>query len=199
MHRRFIHQLEARGDLDRALEFLPPDNEIDARHGLGVGLTSPELCVLVAYAKMTLAEDLLASGLPDEEWYRGVLRRYFPPLLVERYDDRLESHPLRREIVTTAVVNDMVNRGGITFAYRAGEETGAGPVEVARAFTVVREVFGLPAYWARVEALDNSRVDRRAVRPLPGGAAPARPGDPVDRAEPPVAARRRRRDRALPR
>ncbi len=112
--------------------------------------------MLVAYSKMTLAEDLLASGLPDEEWYRGVLRRYFPPLLVERYGDRLESHALRREIVTTAVVNDMINRGGITFTYRAGEETGAGPVEVARAFTVVREVFGLPAYWARVEALDNS-------------------------------------------
>jgi glutamate dehydrogenase len=156
VHRRFIHQLEARGDLDRALEFLPPDGEIDARHGEGLGLTSPELSVLVAYSKMTLAEDLLASGLPDEEWYRGVLRRYFPPLLVERYGDRLESHALRREIVTTAVVNDMINRGGITFTYRAGEETGAGPVEVARAFTVVREVFGLPAYCARIEALDNS-------------------------------------------
>jgi glutamate dehydrogenase len=155
VHRRFIHQLEARGDLDRALEFLPPDNEIDARHGLGLGLTSPELSVLVAYSKMTLAEDLLASGLPDEEWYRGVLRRYFPPLVVERYDDRLESHALRREIITTAVVNDMINRGGITFTYRAGEETGAGPVEVARAYTVVREVFGLAGYWARVEALDN--------------------------------------------
>jgi glutamate dehydrogenase len=156
VHRRFIHQLEARGDLDRALEFLPSDGEIDARHGLGLGLSSPELSVLVAYSKMTLAEDLLASGLPDEEWYRGVLRRYFPPLLVERYGDRLQGHALRREIVTTSVVNDMINRGGITFTYRAGEETGAGPVEVARAYTVVREVFGLADYWARVEALDNS-------------------------------------------
>ncbi len=155
VHKRFIRELERRGDLDRALEFLPSDSEIDERHAAGVGLTSPEFSVLVAYSKMTLAEDLLASELPDEPWYGRALRGYFPPRVVELHDDRLDDHPLRREIVTTTVVNDLVNRGGITFSFRASEETGATPVEIARAYSVIREVFGLEFFWARVEALDT--------------------------------------------
>ncbi len=155
VHKRFIRQLERRGELDRALEFLPSDSLIDARHAAGLGLTSPEFAVLVAYSKMTLAEDLLDSGLPDEPWFRRSLRGYFPSQLLERYSDRLDDHPLRREIITTMVVNDLVNRGGITFSFRAGEETGATPPEVARAYTVIREVFGLEEFWVSVEELDN--------------------------------------------
>jgi glutamate dehydrogenase len=155
VHQRLIRDLERRGQLDRSLEFLPSDKEIDARFAAGLGFTSPEFSVLVAYSKMTLKYELLGSGLPDEAYFRSVARRYFPPPVVERYGDRIDSHPLRREIVTTGVVNDLVNRGGITFVYRASEETGATPVEVARAVAVVREVFQLPEYWARVEGLDN--------------------------------------------
>jgi glutamate dehydrogenase len=155
VHQRFIRALEARGDLDRSLEFLPSDAEIDNRHAMREGLTSPELSVLVAYSKITLTDDLLETSLADEQWFRGVLRSYFPSPIAEQYDAILENHPLRKQIIITVVVNDMVNRGGITFAFRAGEETGAGPVEVARAYTVAREVFGLPSYWSRVEALDN--------------------------------------------
>ncbi len=155
VHQRFIRELERRGDLDRALEVLPTDAEIAERHAAGLGLTSPEFAVLVAYSKMTLAEDLLASGLPDEAWFDRALRGYFPPKIVELHGDRLAGHPLRREIVTTTVVNDLVNRGGITFSYRAAEETGATPVEIARAYSVIRAVFGLEEFWAQVEALDS--------------------------------------------
>ena len=155
VHERLIRDLERRGELDRALEFLPSDSEIDARFAAGLGLTSPEFSVLVAYSKLTLKHDLLGSDLPDEAYFRSVARRYFPPAVVERYGDRIDAHPLRREIVTTGVVNDLVNRAGITFVFRASEETGAAPVEVARALAVVREVFLLPKFWARVEALDN--------------------------------------------
>jgi glutamate dehydrogenase len=155
VHKRFIRALEARGELDRALEFLPTDAEIDARHASGEGLTSPEFAVLLAYAKITLTDDLLETEIADEPWFARVLRGYFPAPLSTTYDGILDTHPLRRQIITTVVVNDMVNRGGITFAYRAGEETGAGPVEVARAYTVAREVFALPDLWTRIEALDN--------------------------------------------
>ncbi|MBI1377058.1 MAG: NAD-glutamate dehydrogenase [Frankiales bacterium] len=155
VHKRFIRSLEARGALDRSLEFLPSDAEIDTRHANRDGLSSPEFAVLVAYAKITLTEDLLESAIADEAWYSRVLREYFPDQLTARFDALLDSHPLRRQLVITGVVNDMVNRGGITFAFRAGEETGAGPVEVARAYTVAREVFDLPAFWRKVEALDN--------------------------------------------
>ena len=155
VHQRFIRALESRGDLSRALEFLPSDSEIEALHASGDGLSSPELAVLLAYSKITLTDDLLDTSLADEAWFARVLRGYFPTAIVDRYEAILDSHPLRKQIITTVVVNDMVNRGGITFAFRSGEETGAGPVEVARAYTVAREVFDLPAFWARVEALDN--------------------------------------------
>jgi glutamate dehydrogenase len=75
--------------------------------------------------------------------------------LVDRVGDQLAEHPLRRQIVSTVVANSIVNRGGITFVYRALEETGASAPEVARAYSVVREVFDLPSYWAEIEALDN--------------------------------------------
>ena len=155
VHQRFIRSLEARGELDRSLEFLPSDSEIDARRSAGEGLSSPEFAVLVAYSKITLTDDLLETPIADEPFFGRVLREYFPQPIVERFGGLLDTHPLRRQIITTVVVNDMVNRGGITFAYRAGDETGAGPVEVTRAYSVAREVFDLPSFWRRVEALDN--------------------------------------------
>ena len=156
VHQRFMRNLEGRGKLDRALEYLPTDAEIDTRRSLGEGLTSPEFAVLLAYSKLTLTEELLTTALADEPWFARDLRAYFPREIIQRYEPILGTHPLRREIITTVVVNDMVNRGGVTFAFRAGEETGAGPVEIARAYAVAREVFALPAFWSRVESLDNS-------------------------------------------
>jgi len=155
VHQRLLRWLEERGDLDRALEFLPSDAEIAKRHADGLGLTSPEFSVLVAYAKLALKNDLLPTALPDDPWFQRTLRAYFPPPVRERFDEQLAAHPLRREIITNSVVNSMVNRGGITFAFRAQEETGAAPEQVARAFVVCREVFDLASYVADVEALDN--------------------------------------------
>jgi glutamate dehydrogenase len=155
VHQRFIRALEGRGVLDRALEFLPDDTAIAERDDEGRGLTSPEFAVLVAYAKIALTEEVVTSGLPDDPWFARTMRDYFPPALVERYADRLAAHPLRRELITTCLVNEMVNRGGITFAFRVQEETAASPEQVARAYTVCREIFGLREYVASVEALDN--------------------------------------------
>ena len=61
VHQRLIHWLEERGDLDRALEFLPSDSEVDRRFQDGLGLKSPEFSVLVAYAKLALKKDILAK------------------------------------------------------------------------------------------------------------------------------------------
>jgi glutamate dehydrogenase len=155
VHKRFIRFLEEDGPLDRGLEFLPTDAQMRERQTDELGLTSPEFAVLVAYAKITLADAVLESDLPDDPWFQRVLREYFPQQIVERYDDRLPQHPLRRQIVTTWVVNDLVNRGGITFAFRAREETGASPEQVVRAYVISREVFGLSEYVSAVEALDN--------------------------------------------
>src|SRR5690606_14847100 len=80
---------------------------------------------------------------------------YFPAPLRERFGDVLRQHPLRREIIVNSLANNMVNRGGITFAFRAVEETGASYPQVARAFVVCRDVFDLAGFVTQVEGLDN--------------------------------------------
>jgi glutamate dehydrogenase len=155
VHRRMVNDLERRGLLDRELEALPDDAELAQRAGSGRGLTSPEFAVLLAYVKITIEREILDSTLPDEEWTHHVLVEYFPTPLRERYEHRMDTHRLRREIVTTQLVNEAVNRGGTSFFYRAVEETGASVADVLRAFVVVQEVYGLAELWRAVETLDN--------------------------------------------
>ncbi len=155
VHQRFIQTLEARGLLNRELEYLPDDATLAARAEAGLGLTSPEFSVLVAYAKLTLTDDIGSTSLPDDPWLDRVLRGYFPPQLSQRYAEQLAAHPLRRQIVTTCLVNDMVNRGGITFAFRAQEETSATADQIARAYIVCREIFDFNGFSQAIEALDG--------------------------------------------
>ena len=155
VHQRVIQLLEDAGELDRAIEFLPSDKEFEQREAAGFGLVSPENAVMVAYAKITLLRRIASSTLPDEPWFQRMLAGYFPTSIAERFADSLDSHPLRREIITTVVVNDMINRSGTTFVHRAMEETGAEVAQITRAYSVVREIFGLEQLWADIEALDN--------------------------------------------
>ena len=154
VHQRFIHYLEQNGDLDRGLEYLPGDAEIVGRQADGRGLTSPEFSVLVAYSKLDLKAALLPTALADDPWFAGTLAEYFPTRLRNEHANQLDQHPLKREIIINSVVNSLINRGGITFAFRAVEETGATPEQVARAFIVCREVFDLAGFSAAVESLD---------------------------------------------
>ncbi|WP_431924087.1 NAD-glutamate dehydrogenase [Micromonospora wenchangensis] len=153
VHRRMISELERAGQLDRALEALPPDEELAVR--TESGLTAPEFAVLLAYVKIVLEREILAEGLADEEWTTDVLVNYFPTPMRERFADRMAQHRLRRDIVTTVLVNEAINRGGISFVFRVVEETAASAADVIRAYVVVREVFGLRELWDAVEALDN--------------------------------------------
>ncbi|MEU1751657.1 NAD-glutamate dehydrogenase [Micromonospora matsumotoense] len=153
VHRRMINGLERAGQLDRALEALPPDEELAVR--TESGLTAPEFAVLLAYVKIVLEREILAEGLADEEWTTDVLVKYFPTPMRERFADRMAQHRLRRDIVTTVLVNEAINRGGISFVFRVVEETAASAADVIRAYVVVREVFGLRELWDAVEALDN--------------------------------------------
>ncbi|MGY0007246.1 NAD-glutamate dehydrogenase [Micromonospora sp. I033] len=153
VHRRMIGELERSGALDRALEALPPDEELAVRGE--TGLTAPEFAVLLAYVKIVLEREIVGEGLADEEWTTDVLVNYFPTPLRERFADRMGQHRLRRDIVTTVLVNEAINRGGITFVFRVVEETAASAADVLRAYVVVREVFGLRELWDAVEALDN--------------------------------------------
>jgi glutamate dehydrogenase len=157
---RFIRALERSGKLNRALEFLPSEEEIAERKSARLGLTAPERAVLLAYAKITLYDELLASDIPEEPYIASALERYFPKPLRARYRRQILEHPLKREIIATHVTNSMVNRVGSTFVHRMREETGASTGEVVRAYIVTREAFGLVPFWESIEALDNQVPDR---------------------------------------
>ena len=122
---RFMRFLEKDGRLNRAIEFLPTDEEIAERKARGLGLTTPERAVLLAYSKMWLFDELVASDLPEDPWVATALARYFPALLREKFGAYIPRHPLRREIIATHVLNSMVNRVGTTFVHRLCELTGA--------------------------------------------------------------------------
>ncbi|MCL2782124.1 MAG: NAD-glutamate dehydrogenase, partial [Actinomycetia bacterium] len=156
VHGRFVASLEASGELDRAIEFLPTHKQFFDREETGEGLHSPELAVMAAYAKISLTQQLENSSVPDEAWFQRELASYFPPLVVRRFADLLPEHPLRREIITTMIVNEMINKTGSTFIFRAVEETGADPAVITRAYAAVREIFDLSGLWAAIEALDNT-------------------------------------------
>ncbi|MFN8173171.1 MAG: NAD-glutamate dehydrogenase, partial [Candidatus Nanopelagicales bacterium] len=155
VHQRMIRELERLGILDRALEFLPDEEAFRARRLAGEGLTGPELSVLLAYAKIALTAALADAPLADDPYFRSMLRRYFPPQLVDRLGDELDRHPLREQIVTTAVVNRLVNLAGISFIFRATEETGASALDVVRAAWATIEIFGLDRLWDEINALDS--------------------------------------------
>lgn len=152
---RFMRHLVREGHLDRALEFLPTDRQIRERLGAAQGLTSPETAVLLAYTKITVAEELLHTSLPDDPYLHGLLHTYFPAALREKFPDHIDNHPLHREITTTVLVNDTVNTGGTTYLHRLREETGASLEEIVRAQTVARAIFRSGVVWDGVESLDN--------------------------------------------
>jgi len=155
---RQIRWLERAGRLNRALEFLPSDDDIAERKAAGEGLTSPQRAVLLAYSKMWLYDELLGSDVPEDELVAGLLVDYFPVPLRERYGDAMQRHPLRREILATHLTNMLVNRIGATFVHRMMEETDAVPADIVRACLIARDVFGLTTLWQEIDALDN-RVD----------------------------------------
>ena len=155
VHARLIRRLERDGALDRGIEFLPGVEELAERLEAKGRLFTPELAVLNAYVKIGLFQRLLASDLPDEPFAAGELRAYFPSALHKRHAGLMPAHRLAREIVATQVANEMANRCGMTFAFRLGEETGADDADIARAYLVAREVYGMRETWEAIEALDG--------------------------------------------
>lgn len=154
-HQRLIRYFERTGLLDRKVAGLPDDEHIAVRRAGGIGLTRPELAVLLAYTKISLKSEIISSDLPDDPLFFADLVAYFPSALRERFHTQIAKHPLRREIITTMVVNSMVNRVGSGFVDELHERTGYPDAVVARAYAVVRDIFGLQSLWDAVERLDG--------------------------------------------
>ena len=165
-----MRSLERDGVLNRELEALPPRREVARRLERKEGLTAPELSVLMSWTKIVLADELLDSDLPEDPFFRSDLFSYFPAKMRQGYRGQMEEHPLRREIVVTQVVNELVNNAGITYVHRLVGETAASAAEVTRANFVAREIFGAGRLQEQIASFDN-KIDA-------GGADPHAGGDP---------------------
>ena len=152
---RYMQELEARGLLDRAVEDLPNDTQLEERRHDGDLLTRAEIGVVMAYAKITLFDDLIDSKVPDDPYLESELFRYFPPQMQKKYATEIKGHKLRREIIATLVCNAMINRGGATYLERVQGQTGARTPDIARAYIVAREAFQMQSLNARLDALDT--------------------------------------------
>jgi glutamate dehydrogenase len=152
---RFMHALESRGLLDREVEDLPDDVVLAEREKAGQPLTRPELAVLLAYAKITLYDRLLASPVPDDEYLGRELMRYFPQELQQRFPEAIADHRLRREIIATMLANSIINRGGPTLVSQAIDQTGAHVSEIAQAFAAVRDSYSMTDLNTEIDKLDN--------------------------------------------
>ncbi len=152
---RFIRHLEKTGRLNRAVEFLPSDDEMNERKAKKLGLTSPERAVLLAYSKMELYDELLKSDLIDDKYVADALITYFPTALQRKYTGVMQKHPLKREIIATQIANSTINHTGSVFVHRMQEETGGTAAEVVRCFILTRDIFLIGDLWKRIEALDT--------------------------------------------
>jgi glutamate dehydrogenase len=167
--------VEERG-VNRELEALPSEKEIHRRTDAGIGLTSPELCTLMAHVKLGLKEQMLTTELPEQDVFASRLPQYFPTPLRERFTPEIRAHQLRREIVTTMLINDLVDTAGISYVFRITEDVGVGPVDAIRTYVATDAIFGVGHIWRRIRAanlpvavsdrmtLDTRRLIDRAGR-----------------------------------
>ena len=152
VHAEQIRHLVADRGLNRELEALPSEKEIGRRAEAGLGLASPELATLMAHVKLTLKAAVLATDLPDQDVFAARLPQYFPQVLQQRFADEIRTHQLRREIVTTMLINDVVDTAGITYAFRIVEDAGVDLIDAVRAYVATDAIFGVGELWRRIRA-----------------------------------------------
>lgn len=152
-HQRFIERLEKSGQLDRKIEFLPDGEALGVRRAMGKGLTRPELSVLTAYAKLSLFDALMASDIPDDPWFEGLLIDYFPQGC-RALGEGISRHRLRREIIATVLSNKMINLGGAIFVDKVQENGSLDLGLIGRGFVAACVIFDLDRLIAEINQLD---------------------------------------------
>lgn len=154
LHTSYIHDLESQGLLNRRVEFLPDEKELLERKAAGVGLTRPELAVLLAYTKINLKQSILQSTLPDDDFIKKIAYTAFPASITKKYQKAIDAHRLSRDIIATQLSNQIVNEMGITYVYRLQMETGATVEDIVRAYTVASRIYGTQELQRLIHSLD---------------------------------------------
>ncbi len=156
VHARYLRALEHDGRISREVDALPTNKQLAERQAAGGGVTTPEFAVLLSYTKLDQLDEILASDVPEDSYVQPELVRYFPSTLRTAYADAMTRHRLRREIIATRLVNDMVNKAGTTFEFRMAEETGAASRDTMRSHLAARDVFGMVGHWDALTELDGA-------------------------------------------
>lgn len=154
LFRRYMNELEKRGRLNRALEFLPDEKALLERKANGQGLTRPEIAVLIAYCKMYLKQDIMDSDVAEDPYFERHLKMAFPKALCERFPAELRQHSLRREIIATQLGKNVADHMGVNFVERLQRETGASITAIMRSYVIAESIYGMQDIWHQIEALD---------------------------------------------
>ncbi len=139
----YLKELETLGILNREVEFIPDERELVERKAAGIGLTRPELAVLLAYTKIHIKHEILKSDLPENPYFSHIVETAFPPAVRKKYHKAMHEHRLKRDIIATQLSNFVVNNMGITFVYRLQMETGASVADIIRAYTISNNIFAI--------------------------------------------------------
>jgi len=151
---RYVNALEENGKLDRELEFLPDEKTLLERRAAGKYLTRPEIAVLLAYSKIIIKDEILASSLPEDSFLSSYIESAFPEPLRKRANSNVKNHYLYREIIATQLTNRIIADMGISFVYQMHDEMGASTPEIVRAYAVASHLFNMPDMWADIDRLD---------------------------------------------
>lgn len=154
LFRHYMTDLEKANRLDRKLESFPDDKMLLERKATNKPLTRPEIAMLLAYCKMYLKQDILASDVPEDAYFDKYLLTEFPKPLREKYLPQMKEHSLRREIVATQLCKSITDRMGINFVERLQRETGASVAFIIRAFSIAESIYCMEDLWREIKALD---------------------------------------------
>ncbi len=159
-HVRLIETLEASGKLDRAVEGLAANDELQRRAQDGHGLTRPELAVLLATAKLALQSAIEETRLWQEPIMVPQLLSAFPEFMRKNHAAAIEGHQLRNEIIATKLANRIVNRMGIIHPFELAEEEGATLGDIAENFVIVEALFDIAKLWRDIDSADVPEATR---------------------------------------
>jgi glutamate dehydrogenase len=154
LYNRYLNAMELDKKLDRVLDFIPDEKTLMERKLHGKGLTTPDISVLLCQSKIHLKEAILASDVPEDPYLRSYLIHSFPKPLQAQFSAQMDTHPLRREIISTKLSNMVVNEMGFSFVYRLQDETGAPVSAIVRAYIIARTIFDMESLWQAIESMD---------------------------------------------